>query len=243
MKIKKQYLACIMITLLSLSLLNGCGNKSNNNGTGATTITEDTEKTDVSYISETEDENALRVEGSVHYSGTNLTIQKSAGDTSNTESSDFYGLNAGLLNLDGATTTLTDSVISTSAQGANGIFAYGKGTNVTVSNTSITTTADNSGGIDVTGGASLQATNLSIETNGQSSAAIRSDRGGGTINVSQGTYTTNGTGSPAIYCTANITVTNAVLNATASEGVVIEGKNSVSLQNCNVTSNMQGTYQ
>lgn len=93
-----------------------------------------------------------------------------------------------------------------------------------MSNTSITTSADNSGGIDVTGGASIQASNLNIETNGQSSAAIRSDRGGGTLNVTQGTYTTNGTGSPAVYCTADITVTDAILNATASEGVVIEGK-------------------
>lgn len=212
-------------------------------GTGATTITEDKQESNVSYISENTDENALRVEGSVTYSGTALSIQKTSGDTSNTESSDFYGLNAGFLSLDGASATLTDSVITTSAQGANGIFAYGSNTNVTVSNTSITTSADNSGGIDVTGGASIQASNLNIETNGQSSAAIRSDRGGGTLNVTQGTYTTNGTGSPAVYCTADITVTDATLNATASEGVVIEGKNSVILNNCEVTGNMQGTYQ
>lgn len=218
-------------------------NDSVDTGTGATTITEDRQEADISYNSENTDENALRVEGSVTYSGTALNIHKSSGDTSNTESSDFYGLNAGFLNLDGASTTLTDSVITTNAQGANGIFAYGSNTNVTVSNTSIVTSADNSGGIDVTGGASIQASNLNIETNGQSSAAIRSDRGGGTLNVSKGTYTTNGTGSPAIYCTADITVTDATLTATASEGVVIEGKNSVTLKNCDVTGNMQGTYQ
>lgn len=239
------------ITSISLSSMeNGNGameepgsSDSADTGTGATTITEDKQESDVSYISENADENALRVEGSVTYSGTALSIQKTSGDTSNTESSDFYGLNAGFLSLDGASTTLTDSVITTSAQGANGIFAYGSNTNVTVSNTSITTSADNSGGIDVTGGASIQASNLNIETNGQSSAAIRSDRGGGTLTVTQGTYTTNGTGSPAVYCTADITVSDATLTATASEGVVIEGKNSVTLNNCAVTGNMQGTYQ
>lgn len=239
------------ITSISLSSMeNGNGamegpgsSDSADTGTGATTITEDKQESDVSYISENADENALRVEGSVTYSGTALSIQKTSGDTSNTESSDFYGLNAGFLSLDGASTTLTDSVITTSAQGANGIFAYGSNTNVTVSNTSITTSADNSGGIDVTGGASIQASNLNIETNGQSSAAIRSDRGGGTLTVTQGTYTTNGTGSPAVYCTADITVTDATLTATASESVVIEGKNSVTLNNCEVTGNMQGTYQ
>lgn len=212
-------------------------------GSGATTITEDTEESDMSYNSENSDENALRIEGSVSYNGTNLSVEKSSGDTSNTESSDFYGLNAGVLFLDGADAVLKDSVINTDAQGANGIFAYGSDTHVTVSNSSISTSADNSGGIDVTGGAILDATNLNIETNGQSSAAIRSDRGGGTLTVSQGSYTTHGTGSPAVYCTADIRVSDAVLTATASEGIVIEGKNSVTLENCDVTGNMKGTYQ
>lgn len=35
---------------------------------------------------------------------------------------------------------------------------------------------------------------------------------------------TNGTGSPAVYCTADIQVSDAVLTANASEGVVVEGK-------------------
>ena len=220
----------------------GGGSSTVDTGTGATTITSDTDDSDTTYSSSSADENALRVEGSVTYTGDNLTIKKS-GDTSNTESSDFYGLNAGFLTLDGATTTLTNSTITTDAQGANGIFVYGDGSSVDVSNTTITTSADNSGGIDVTGGASIKANNLNIETSGNSSAAIRSDRGGGTLNVSNGTYTTNGTGSPAVYCTADITVSSATLQANASEGVVIEGQNSVTLNDCDVTGNMQGTYQ
>ena len=211
-------------------------------GTGATTITANTEETDQTYSSQNEDENALRIEGAVTYSGTSLSVSKT-GDTSSSESSDFYGLNAGILSLDGANTTITDSVISTDAKGANGIFAYGSDTDVTISNSSITTFADNSGGLDVTGGATLTASNLNITTSGNSSAAIRSDRGGGNLTVSKGTYTTNGTGSPAIYSTADITVSDATLNATSSEGVVIEGKNSVTLNNCDLTGNMQGTYQ
>lgn len=77
----------------------------------------------------------------------------------------------------------------------------------------------------------MNATNLEINTAGTSSAAIRSDRGGGTVNVDGGTYITTGQGSPTIYSTANITVKNAYLKATSSEGVVIEGKNSVTLEN------------
>ena len=82
-----------------------------------------------------------------------------------------------------------------------------------------------------TGGGIMKAENLTVKTAGTSSAAIRTDRGGGTVTVNKGTYETTGKGSPAIYSTADITVKNAKLAATASEGVVIEGKNSVSLEN------------
>ena len=80
-----------------------------------------------------------------------------------------------------------------------------------------------------TGGGTMNATNLTIYTTGNSSAAIRSDRGGGTVTVNNGSYTTDGTGSPVIYSTADITVNDAYLESTASQGVVVEGKNSVTL--------------
>ena len=57
-----------------------------------------------------------------------------------------------------------------------------------------------------------------------------------------GTYVTNGTGSPAVYCTADIAVTGAALTANASEGVVVERKNSVTLTDCDVTGAMDNTY-
>ncbi len=105
------------------------------------------------------------------------------------------------------------------------------GTTVNISDSVITTTKDNSGGIMTTGGGIMNATNLTINTSGISSAAIRSDRGGGTVTVDGGTYTTKGQGSPSIYSTANINVKNATLVSKASEGIVIEGKNSVIIDN------------
>lgn len=86
-----------------------------------------------------------------------------------------------------------------------------------------------------TGGGIMNAENLTITTAGTSSAAIRSDRGGGSVTVDKGTYKTTGKGSPAIYSTASITVKNATLIATASEGAIIEGKNSITLENVNLT--------
>ena len=86
-----------------------------------------------------------------------------------------------------------------------------------------------------TGGGTTCAYDLDINTSGRSSAAIRTDRGGGTVIVDGGTYTTNGLGSPAVYSTADITVSNAVLTSNLSEGVCIEGLNSITLNDCDLT--------
>ena len=79
------------------------------------------------------------------------------------------------------------------------------------------------------------ASDLNIHTTGNSSAAIRSDRGGGTVIVTCGSYVTDGKGSPVIYSTADITVSDAVMESTSSQGIVIEGRNSVALNNVTLT--------
>jgi len=212
------------------------------NGTSANTISEDTEVSDKTYTSTGDNENALRIDGAnVTLKG--ITINKTAGATSSTENGDFYGANAGILALNEAQVTISGATIYTTAQNGNGVFSYGSGTKVTISNSTITTTADNSGGIQTTGGGTTYANNLTVSTAGNSSAAIRSDRGGGTVVVDGGTYKTSGTGSPTIYSTANITTSNATLSATNSEAVVIEGLNSVTLNNCTLSGNMTGTYK
>ena len=96
---------------------------------------------------------------------------------------------------------------------------------------------DMPGGIMTTGGGITEAYDLTVTTSGQSSAPIRTDRGGGTVTVDGGTYTSNGLGSPAIYSTADITVSNAQLVSNLSEGVCIEGLNSITLNNCDLTAN------
>ena len=189
-----------------------------------------------------DDENALRVDGAT-VSLENVTIDKTSGKTSSTENGDFYGMNAGLLALNGANVTIDNATVNTSAQNGNGVFSYGKDTVVNVSNSTIRTTKDNSGGIQTTGGGTTNATNLDVETDGNSSAAIRSDRGGGVVKVDKGKYVTNGSGSPAIYSTADILVANAVLRANNSEAIVVEGKNSVVLTDCDIIGNMTETYK
>ena len=232
----------VSVTVRNLNAGGGFGGSGEvTNGTSANTITEDTEVDSETYTSTGDDENALRVDGAT-VTLKDITIEKTAGSSSNTEDGDFYGLNAGLLVLNGATATITGATVNTSVTNGNGVFSYGEGTVVNISDSTIRTTENNSGGIQTAGGGTMNATNLDVETQGNSAAAIRSDRGGGTVNVDGGSYVTNGTGSPAIYCTADISVSDATLTANASEGVVVEGKNSVALTDCEVTGNMSNTY-
>ncbi len=209
-------------------------------GSSANTISEDGTYSKETYTSTGDDENALRVDGAtVTLDG--ITVDKSGGATSNTENGDFYGVNAALLATGGATVTIKNATVTSSAQNGNGVFSYGSGTTVNISDSTITTTADNSGGLQTPGGGTTNASHLTVHTSRKSSAANRTERGDGTVNVSGGSYTSNGYNSPAVYSTADITVENATLTANNSEALVIEGKNSITLENCTVTGNMSDT--
>ena len=208
-----------------------------NQGTSANTIDSDENKKGENYTSTGDDENALRVKGA-KVSLEDIEVNKIGGSTSNTEDGDFYGMNAGLLATDKATVNIKNAKVKTTAQNGNGVFSYGEGTTVNISDSEIYTTNDNSGGIQTTGGATMNARNLKVNTEGNSSAAIRSDRGGGTVNIDGGEYVSKGYNSPAVYSTADITVKNAKLKAENSEALVIEGQNSITLENVNVEGNM-----
>lgn len=214
--------------------------------TAATEITEAAEQAGQTYTSDTVDESALIVNTADAVTITDPTVTKT-GDSNGGDNCNFYGLNAALLVMGGSTATITGGTIESSASGANGVFCYGgngasngaggDGTTVIISDTTITTTGNGSGGIMTTGGGITYANNLTVTTSGGSSAPIRTDRGGGTVVVDGGTYTSNGLGSPAIYSTADITVKNATLVSNLSEGVCIEGMNSITLENCDMTAN------
>ena len=198
------------------------------------------------YSSTSSDVSALMISTDKAVTITNPTVSKT-GSSNGGDNCNFYGQNAAVLVKGGSTTTITGGTITSDASGANGVFCYGgnggqnsaagDGTKVIITDTVITTTGSGSGGIMTTGGGITEAHKLTVTTSGQSSAAIRTDRGGGTVTVDGGTYTSNGLGSPAIYSTADITVSNATLVSTQSEGVCIEGKNSITLNNCTLSAN------
>ncbi len=214
--------------------------------TASVEITSGDSQSGQTYASTTADESALLISTSDEVTITNPTVTKT-GDSDGGDNCNFYGLNAAVLVKDGSTTTITGGTITSDADGANGIFSYGgnggqngasgDGTTVIVRDTKIVTTGDGSGGIMTTGGGTTYAYDLDVTTSGRSSAAIRTDRGGGTVYVDGGTYTSNGLGSPAIYSTAEIHVANATLVSNLSEGVCIEGLNSIELTDCDLTAN------
>ena len=211
---------------------------------GAVEITSADTQENQTYETSAEDQSALLISTAEDVSISNPTVRKS-GSSDGGDSCNFYGLNAAVLVKDGSATTITGGTITSDADGANGVFSYGgnggrngaegDGTTVIIRDTVITTSGNGSGGIMTTGGGMTYAYDLTVTTSGRSSAPIRTDRGGGTVYVDGGSYTSNGLGSPAIYSTADITVENAVLTSNLSEGVCIEGKNSITLLNCDLT--------
>lgn len=228
----------------------GGGSSADIDYSASTEITSATSEDGKTYTSDEVDVSALMISTSDEVTISNATVSKT-GDSDGGDNCNFYGLNAAVLVKDGSTTTITGGTITSDADGANGVFSYGgnggqngaegDGTTVIISDTEITTTGDGSGGIMTTGGGITKASNLTVTTSGRSSAAIRTDRGGGTVTVDGGTYTTNGLGSPAIYSTADITVANSTLVSNLSEGVCIEGMNSITLSDCDLTANNTDT--
>jgi hypothetical protein len=214
----------------------GGGSMTVDTGTGAYVLGAGEVLSGGTYTSTKGDENAIRAEGTVTTSLNGVTVEKTDGKASSNDASSFYGLNSAILALDKATLNISGGKVTATAEGANGVFAY-DGATINIKDTVINVSGGNAGGIEVAGGGTMNATNLTV--NSTVKAAIRSDRGSGTMVVNGGTYTTAGSsGAPAVYSTANITVSNATLTANDSEAIVVEGFNSVTLNACDVTGNM-----
>lgn len=191
------------------------------------------------YTATNEDQSAVDINGTQEAVITDAMIQKTGGNAFSADASSFRGVNAAVRVYDQATLTISDSVIEASAQNATGVFAY-EGGIIHISDCTVTVTGSGSGGVQVAGGGTLYGSNLIVTS--ASKAAIRSDRGGGIMVLDGGTYTSSGTnGCPAIYSTADITVRNAVCVSEQSRAVIIEGMNSVTLENVNIEGNDQST--
>lgn len=226
------------------------GNNSNNapfannqstdvSASGKTTVTSTKTLSD-NYSSTSSDESAVLVEngGKAKISGAKVT---KSGDSTNTENSEFYGINSGVLVTKNSTATIKNADISTSSKGSNAVFSTGENSKIYVKDTKITTTGSSSArGLDATYGGYIEADNVTINTKGGSCAALATDRGEGTVKVKNSDLTTNGAGSPVIYSTGDISVTDTKGTANGSQMAVIEGKNSATVTSSTLTASAAG---
>ena len=174
------------------------------------------------------DENTVLVKNGGSLILENGTLDKT-GDTSSTDESNFYAVNAVFAAAGGSTAEISDTVLTSSAEGSNAIFATGEDSTVTADNVTIHTTGNSSRGLDATYGGTVNATNVDITTQGAHCAPIATDRGEGTITVNTGTVFAAGDGSPCIYSTGDITVNSLTGTAAGSQAAVVEGKNSITM--------------
>ena len=165
----------------------------------------------------------------------NSSVFDKTGNTTNDDNSNFRGQNAVVLGIEGSQTSIKNSNITSNSIGSNAVFATGEGSVINVENTNIHTKGDSSRGLDATYKGTVNGKNLTITTEGAHSATLATDRSEGTITAEAAKLTTSGTGSPVIYSTGNITANNVNGVANKSEIGVVEGKNSITLTNSNVT--------
>ena len=151
---------------------------------------------------------------------------------SGTDSASFYGLAAGILawsESGSAIIDVTNTHVTTTGTGANGVFAYSKGV-ISITGDSVICTGNYAHAIMCSGGGKLTAKNLYLSTAGTNSGAVATDRNGGTITLDSSTVITSGADSPGIYSTGTITVSNSSVSS-ATEAASIEGTNSIILRN------------
>ena len=165
----------------------------------------------------------------------NSSVFDKTGNTTNDDNSNFHGQNAVVLGIEGSQTSIKDSNITSNSIGSNSVFATGEVSVINVENTNIHTKGDSSRGLDATYKGTVNGKNLTITTEGAHSATLATDRGEGTITAEAAKLTTSGTGSPVIYSTGNIIANNVNGVANKSEIGVVEGKNSITLTNSNIT--------
>ena len=168
------------------------------------------------YATSESDKSVILVENGGSLTLDGAEVSKTGGDSSNTENSEFYGVNSGILVTENSTATIKNTIINTNAKGSNAVFSTGTDSKIYISNSTITTTGSSSSrGLDATYGGYIEADNVKITTQGGSCATLATDRGEGT-----GTFTAKNSSlsvqsDSKYYKTAPmffITNTDAVIN-------------------------------
>ena len=216
------------LTLYLLLILKGNSDTNSYNYNSYNAVSTNTNLSGQTLASTTSDQSVVYITSS-GITISDSTIQKTSGDSSDTENSEFYGVNSAVL-VQGGGVTITGGTITTAAKGANAVCATNSGT-VTISDTTIKSTGSGSArGLHSTYGGSITASGVTISSTGGSCATLATDRGEGTVTCSGCTLSTAGAGSPLIYSTGTITAKGCTGTASGAQMVVVEGKNTAIVQ-------------
>jgi hypothetical protein len=203
----------------------------------------DAEITGGTYTSSESDQNVFLIinGGSLKISNAEIVKTGDASTNDSKRSSDvsddynFYGINSVILVVgEDSSAEITDCTITSDCSGANAVFATASG-EANVSNVQISTTGNSSRGVYATYEGVINADHVDITTSGAHCAPIATDRGGGYVTVTNSKVQCSGDGSPCIYSTGEIKVENVVGTATGAQAAVIEGKNSITMTDCDFT--------
>jgi hypothetical protein len=197
-------------------------------------------RSNAAYSTTTPDANTVLISGGTFNLDT-ASVTKS-GDTSDDVNSGLYGQNAAVLTEYGAKTNLTATDITTDGRGANGLVSTNDGTAVTMTGCGITTSGALSHAAYVANGAALSAHDVTLSTSGEQSAAAATGWADGTLTMTGGSATATGPGSAGLYSTAKVTASDAVITSGADYGAVVDGANSLTLNN-DTTSGHSGGVQ
>ena len=160
------------------------------------------------YTASTEGENALLAKNESVLTIEGGMINKS-GDSTDLEASHAYGLNAAMLITSGAQVNVNDVTVTSSSEGADGIFVSGSKSRAVLDNGLVKAAEDFSRGIAAAYGGTIDADAINVITSGED--------------------------SPCIYSAANISLTNSTATAEQSSVAAVEGDNNISVRNCKLT--------
>jgi hypothetical protein len=221
---------------------NNNNNNNNNTGTKSGLYEQnggDATENGKTYAATETNQSSVYVYGAGVYTLTNGTLTKT-GDMSSEENSNFYGDNAIALAEGASTINLTGCNLTSDSDGSNGVFAYQKGSVVNVHDCTISTTGSSARGVDATYGGTINIYDSEITTTGDHCSALATDRydmqsGAPKINAYRVTAEVSGQGSADAYSTGEFYIEDCHLTSNGSEAAVIEGTNSITLLNTDMT--------
>lgn len=224
------------VILTDKRILNGPETKERNEKSLAIIEIKETMKgNSITETSKEQDTSIIQVSNQATYTGEDLNLTKESGETTDKESSIYYGLNSAVIVKDGSSIELIDSDITTNVSYSSAFFLTGLNGTAKLDNINISTNKEYSSGLVSSDYGSITALDLDITTKGDNSTSLKSITSNSEINIEDSYLYTEGLYSPLIYSSGKINLTNTDGTALNSNIATIEGSNSITITDSKLT--------